>query len=410
MALSAKVGQFNTPVATGTQAITGVGFQPTFIFFVSGLGAAGAATSIRFSYGWTAGVGKDVAFYGFGVDNQSTTDCGRAHRRDFCIYRCSTALAASDQALLSSFDSDGFTLNWTAIAATGVPVAYLALGGDAVANAGAGPTIPTSGASIATTGVGFLPTALMLGHAMSSITPNANADDHFLGFGGASDSSTSRSFAISSPNGTSLGTTDVGQSFDQDSIMQTLTPGGAGSPTVDSEAALASFDADGFTLGISDNPAATVATSYAALRGVSFKVGDFAKPTAIGTQAITGVGFTPKAGIFWSQLAAAGIADSISVGMGVTDGTTEYAVGIGDADGRTTTTNVNRRITTTKGPYSVTSSAALAAEGDLQSWDADGFTINWTTANATAGRVGYMVFGDPAVVAGRHRDVIGTLL
>ncbi len=88
MALSAKVGQFNTPGATGNQVITGVGFQPTFVFFLTGLGAAGAATSVRFCYGWTAGSGKDVAFYGFGVDNQSTTDTGRSHRRDFCIYRC----------------------------------------------------------------------------------------------------------------------------------------------------------------------------------------------------------------------------------------------------------------------------------------------------------------------------------
>ena len=396
MALSAKVGQFNTPGATGNQVITGVGFQPTFIFFLTGLGTAGAATSVRFCYGWTAGSGKDVAFYGFGVDNQSTTDTGRSHRRDFCIYRCSTTLATSDQASLVSFDSDGFTLNWGAIAATGQPVAYLALGGDAVANAGAGPTIPTSGATVALTGVGFLPTALLLGNGAASITPSANADGNFIGFGAAGSDAAEASFTLSSPNGTSLGTTDVGSALDTDSILQTLTMNGASLPTVESEAALSSFDSDGFTLGISDSPAATVATSYGALRGLQAKVGTFTKRTSIGTQAITGVGFTPKAGIFWSFSSSAGIANSISAAMSVSDGTTEYSVGIGDVDARTTSTNVNRRISTTKGVYVVSNAVALQGEADVQSWDSDGFTLNWTTADASAQAIGYMVFGDPA--------------
>lgn len=44
----------------------------------------------------------------------------------------------------------------------------------------------------------------------------------------------------------------------------------------------------------------------------------------------------------------------------------------------------------------ITDTAGLAGEADVQSWDSDGCTLNWTTADASAGAVGYIVFGDPA--------------
>lgn len=390
MSLSAKVGSLTTPTTTGNRSYTGVGFQPTFLFFVSGLTTTtGSSTSVRFCVGWTAGVGKDVALYMFGVDNQANPDCGRAHRQDFCIYRCSTSLGTSDQASLVSFDADGFTLNWGAINATSTTVAYLALGGDAAAFAGAGPTIPTSGSSVATTGVGFEPVALLLAHSHFGITPSANVDDGFLGLGAASGASAMASISMKSlDNGN--GDAAAGDSLDTDSVFQTV-----GASAASSEAALSSFDADGFTLSVSSNPASTVATSFAALRGLQAKAGSFAKPTATGTQAVTGTGFQPKAGIFWSHRAAAGYADDTTTVVGVSDGTNEFAIGYGDVNGAVLT-DTNRRWSTNKGVMVISRTAGLAGEADVQSWDSDGFTLNWTTADANAGSVGYIVFGDPA--------------
>lgn len=386
MSLLAKAGSITTPTGTGNQSYTGVGFQPTFVFFISGLTTTiGIKSSARFCYGWSAGAGKDVAFYGFGVDTSANADTGRSHRRDFCIYRCSTALATADQASLVSFDADGFTLNWGAINATSTTVGYLALGGDAVAFAGAGPTVPAVGASVSVTGTGFQPQAILLGHTGSGITPSANANDMINGFGAATGTSDTGAIGMASDDG--AGTMVTRSNYQSDAIAVGPTFTG-----VDFEAALQSLDADGFTLSVSDNPTADSPTSYAALRGVQMKAGSTTKRTSAGTQSVTGIGFQPKAGIFWTVYWNGDHADALGC-IGVSDGTNEFTVGYGDRDGGSTSV-VKGYWSATKAIATLDSTPDIAGEADVQSWDSDGFTLNWTTADAQASGLGYIVFGD----------------
>jgi len=125
--------------------------------------------------------------------------------------------------------------------------------------------------------------------------------------------------------------------------------------------------------------------------GVSASGGSFYrdKATASGTQAITGVGFTPKCGTFWST---ENVKEEMSIGWQGAAGTTEsnslssyyfYAAGT---------------------IYSYSGSgkclrndeaAATYYHGYISSWDADGFTVTWTRGGTPTGNmyVGYLVMG-----------------
>lgn len=108
----------------------------------------------------------------------------------------------------------------------------------------------------------------------------------------------------------------------------------------------------------------------------SFKVGSFTRDTATatGTQAITGVGFTPKAVIFFAAIPA--VAGKMSVGFD-----TQTAAGC-----------VFDMHTQIANAYSVDNYSIVAYtdgltdyHGLIQSMDADGFTINWTKVGTTTG-------------------------
>jgi hypothetical protein len=127
------------------------------------------------------------------------------------------------------------------------------------------------------------------------------------------------------------------------------------------------------------------------------KVGSFAKRITPGVQVITGVGFTPKAIIFWTagSLAASGTWNGqVAALLGFTAGpANSYCCFAGASDG-VATTNTTRRIAAKA--ISMTYQETLFDEADLQSFDADGFTLNWTAAsNGAWGAVviNYMVLG-----------------
>lgn len=106
----------------------------------------------------------------------------------------------------------------------------------------------------------------------------------------------------------------------------------------------------------------------------SFKVSNFSRDTSLatGTQAVTGVGFKPRAIIF---LAVQGSTKEMSVGF--SDGSSHGAL----------------YQTSTAGTFSAASSAIVDDQtsgsdsylGTVASFDADGFTISWTRTGAPTG-------------------------
>jgi hypothetical protein len=93
---------------------------------------------------------------------------------------------------------------------------------------------------------------------------------------------------------------------------------------------------------------------------------------ASGTQAITGVGFRPKAVVFFGN-----VDSTPSASIGASDGTTGGSIAFqtGTANWRTLGTAINIFNTGASTEYT----------GDISSLDADGFTINWSKFSTPTG-------------------------
>jgi len=88
--------------ATGTQAVTGVGFKPKAIVLVGGVQGSTGTASIGISDGTIDGSWGNNSGAGTGVMEVSATVGFQA-----------TGAGAYQQVEISSFDADGFTLSWT---------------------------------------------------------------------------------------------------------------------------------------------------------------------------------------------------------------------------------------------------------------------------------------------------------
>jgi len=146
---------------------------------------------------------------------------------------------------------------------------------------------------------------------------------------------------------------------------------------------------------------------YIVLGGANFNcnVVQVTKPTSTGTQAITGVGFTPKAELLISQnmvqsdTTSGTPAAHISGGyqsFGAFDNTNYGSWGINHDSGTTSalqpyqissTTNIFVRSSNSAQSTTV-SAATISAQGT------DGFTLNWSQTDATASQIFAMAIGD----------------
>jgi predicted membrane protein len=113
------IGTGESPAATGTQAISGLGFQPSSVFFASAhrpsLGA-GIDDIARLMFGAGDGTNQYIAWTG---SNQGDVFCDHAALSGRCISLMEDANSSGpfqptpqDEASLQSLDADGFTLNW----------------------------------------------------------------------------------------------------------------------------------------------------------------------------------------------------------------------------------------------------------------------------------------------------------
>jgi hypothetical protein len=173
--------------------------------------------------------------------------------------------------------------------------------------------------------------------------------------------------------------------------------------TAQLDATMTSLDVDGFTMNFATHAATTYSIFYMAIKGGRWKVGSGNSPTAAGNQAYTGVGFTPVGATIFGMAFAAGTSigqgDSFWILGGINPDATGRALGyrVGNA--------INQRSSAgyaAKCIHVLASSTAIRLEGNPTSLDADGFTINFTTVNATAFEFGWLTFassGSPQALA-----------
>lgn len=115
------------------------------------------------------------------------------------------------------------------------------------------------------------------------------------------------------------------------------------------------------------------------------RVGTFSKINVTGSQAVTGLGFTPKAIIFWcnSSVQVATWGPHALKMVGFTTGPTNSFSTSDNSSDATTATDSARRFTNKCISATHFVAGTTVWEADLTSMDADGFTINWTTNSTT---------------------------
>lgn len=137
-----------------------------------------------------------------------------------------------------------------------------------------------------------------------------------------------------------------------------------------------------------------VGYAYNSPSSLSAKVGTFTALSGIGNQRITGVGFQPKAVLFWiTDRTSTGNSPDVRFGRGWTDGTNEFAEAVARQDG---TNNSRDRVVNDKVITLIDAGGSVLAEASIVSLDSDGFTINWTTAGAFR-KVTYLALGGPSL-------------
>lgn len=397
MAFNAHAGSIAQKTTTGNQAYTGVGFQPkAIIFFMTGLGAVGSGATARMGVGIALSSSSRAAVNADDLDNLATTDTDRRHDNTKCIICVAggTIVAAAD---LVSMDSDGFTLNWTTTDGGTRPVSYLALGGADLSVFLKQIQAPNATGNVAYTGVGFQPEAMLAISSVNNNAPPVTNNDAAIAIG-ITDGSLSRGTSYSADHNVGASTYKSGY----DAVFLLGNDAAIASATTRQNATFVSFDSDGFTLSWNDSDA----TDYywiLCLRGVNFKTGSITQPAAPGTQAITGVGFQPSALFVFSgqktALIDASTTQNYGLSIGVASGASARSVAwVGGVDAADPTVTDRAYATDQLVTLWTPATPTKIGEADLDSFDSDGFTLDWGTANGTQHLLAYLAIGDPGNV------------
>lgn len=407
MVLSVKKATWAADGAA-TQAIIGVGFTPkAIIVWTTRQTAAGFAANAIISIGYgtrRGGATQNMSIGTIDIDAVSTTDSG-CGRNDTKLLMVPLAAGGTPPSMtvdytvnLDSFDADGFTVTYSSGAnANGDIFHYIAFGGADITDANVVDLdIPIAGTSVSKTGVGFQPDILFCLASILNIATGAPTTIHRRSCFGVAQSATKfwvvNTFA---DDGIAMTTAmDWTRVIRTDGCLHTFTVAGA----QDSLCDLDSFDADGFTLGILDLPAAEYKALFLCIKGGQWDVGVRQKPAST-TDTLTGLAFQPKGVLFGTTNQTVtntiGVHENMGLGGATSiDGTQEgFAGGVGtDA---VLPTEEDRLHAVDRALEFITHGATPAEsdEADLTALTTDGFTLIWLTA-VNQSYYGWVAFAD----------------
>ncbi len=385
-----KSGYFTKSTTTGNQSVTGLGFQPKAILFYWVRASANSASVPR-----SQGIGFTDCTNQRAVavaedDNAGTSNAGRYRSESNVIVILSNGNPTlSARASFVSCDADGFTINWVVNEVRSDAIYFYALGGSDITNVRAGTfTLTTTLGNQSVTGLGFQPNFLMF---LWSFTEAVDTASTGLEIGmGVTDGTNQGAIVNVVQDGQANNATKFSQQR-TDNVILLTTLGGA----QDALANIVSLDADGFTVNKSDAPAANTPIFYLAIKGGVHKVGNFLQPTTTGNQTITGVGSQPNGLLLFSfnRTSATTLAAPAYFSLGTANASTSQGnifSGSRNIDpSQTQNFNSNSTIITMRSITGIGGAGTNNAVASLSSFNPDGFTLNWSAADATQRQIIY---------------------
>lgn len=397
-AVTTYKGTFTKRTSVGAQSITGVGFQPKAVIFfwtknpTNGTSAPNGVMGIGFAGGSPI---ANSAVVTSAQDNVGTTNTGWIESATYSIVTLNPATPAlAAQAYVTSFDADGFTLNWQTADTQADIIHFIAIGGTDITNVKVGQfNGPAATGNFSYSGVGFQPDFVMLA------LPDRNATtlDTVQAAGALN---------IGMFTSTSQGAIGWGSRDGQTTISHAHTMSDANSVygirrnAADQVATFVSMDPTGFTLNYT-TAGGSAPYIYIALKGGQYRIGSFTKRTSAGTQAVTGVGFQPTGLMLFSHnsTAANGTVETLDPAASLSIGAASGANVNGTVwmhERTIINTDVNMISHNNLVMRMGASNNGITDYGQatLSSFDAAGFTLNWSTSDATARRVLYLAMGN----------------
>lgn len=386
-----EAGSFNKATSTGNQVINhGLGVTPKAIIIWM---AGDISTARNFLFGFSDGV-DDASVNGMEVHNSANSNAQRRLANDSIVSMINSSGTVIWAATLSAWDDSTFTLNWGTNDSNALEFHYLLIGGDNVLAKVLEWGTGTSGGNLGVTGVGFQPDALIhihQGFAAGTLPAGNTAFNPCIGMVDAAGNN--RAISLCVRNGQATMDTQRGQ---VDKVLYRIS---TSSGALDWSALHVSMDSDGFTINNDNPPGASNAILTLCLKGVSCKVGVLGKSTNTSVpvaQQIASVGFTPKAAIFMSVMAAASasVQDHARIAIGASDGTNEGCASWKSED-NSANADVDTITSNTKAiQISNNDTTSIEAEADVSSFAPDEINLSWTTNNNVATEIVYMAFGD----------------
>lgn len=331
----ASVGTSTSPISTGTKAVTGIGFQPKLVMLSGILQTAdGSASSLFYGFGAATSTSSRASVAIASQTSLTTTSTRRRHTNDKAISILTTDGLVSEEADLSSMDSDGFTLNWTTATTSARIVNHICLAGSSLEvqlsqhqmnNTNAPQAFPH--------GLSGTPTTLIFFTSHTSTTPTSTGDPLFLSFGAWSGGN---QFGASAYSANAVTTSSTRRLLANDRVASLMFS------SVTRSIAVSSVDAT--NVNVTYPITSSTSQGYIwmiALRGIKSQIGTFDCNGSLDPLTISTPGITPK--IFLPVLVPSGV-DNINVPQNdlnltfaASDGSALTSCQILDQNGLTTT-------------------------------------------------------------------------
>lgn len=414
--MSAYSGSLLTPTSTGSLSVN-LGFQPNLIIFFGGQKVDPEGTStedISPFYGFAAqqvdlSIGQAVSYLYCKGGSAATSSVVGSSETTNCIHTLS-AVTPTDlfKASLTSFDSNGFTLNFNAVDASARRVYFIAYALDGALMKVGSFTSPSSATTKAVTGVGFSPQGAIF--LVSGSERSAVAFFSGIGF---DDGTNHVSMTMSAETGiTGSLPGNRGGSCRATNLKSIVrqNPSGASGTIIYQEASIQSLDADGFTLNFTTS-STTTTIYYLAIQNAFFAPGSTNRSGSLTTNLPVTVSFQPD-GLF-----AFAKKTSSSDSLGVAG--FEYECGAIGSTNLSACNDCYNYIAKPGGSIIAATTSIYAASGGalIDSGDAaefvnfvdfnsTGFDVAWVTGVATAALWYVAIGANPAFASGGFTQII----
>lgn len=386
MSLSIKAGSWSIP-ATSTiqQVVTGAGFTPKLVIISSTFATSDNSTSV--STNWAVGAATSATeSFAFGA---RTTDAGStrgmaAYDGSFMVGCNTTGAPPTMLAGFDAFTSDGFNFTPSTNGAGIIKLGWLAIGGTDISSVKVGTFSSGTTATTVSVACGFQPSIIILmaaGQRNTSGNTNSGNATPLIGiWDGTNYATSSMEHNASAYSATRYSTSKI------------IRAGWNSGATV-AEATISGTSGSGFDVLWSTAPSTDTMIGYIAIAGgVRAKVGAITEATdATGNEAYTGVGFQPEGLFLWGPNLTAESGTTAKMAIGAATGTTaRWSIAHSHTDTGTTFTSDKNWYVDRVWQSVLDGTPTQEAYADLNSFDSDGFTLNYVSNDLVARNIFYL--------------------